>query len=100
MPIRFSDKPYLNYSGDARRMGDNSGINPEAFYRGLSPTAKPMACAPDHPVKVYTRDGKSTWAHYRRDSWRELKAYKDFKTGSADWRETGFSVDAVAWSSR
>ncbi len=80
-------------------MGDASGIGPN-FYQTLSPIARPIATAQSaHHLKVFDRNGRSAWAHFRRDSWRELKNYRDFKTGTPMWRETGFSIDAVAWSS-
>ena len=99
MPIKFSNKPYLNYAGDARRMGDQSGIGSN-FYQKLSPLAKPITTAPDGIVKVYDRNGNSAWAHYRRDSWRTLRNVPDWKTGKPQWMETSFSIDAVAWSSK
>ena len=98
MPIKFGDRNYLQYGDNVPRMGDASGIGTD-FYRRLSPIARPIATAPSATVKVFDRNGKAAWAHFRRDSWRELKNYPDFKTGAPMWRETGFSVDAVAWSS-
>jgi len=97
MPLKFSNTPQLVY-GDAPRMGDKSGTAGN-FYSRLHPTARPISTAPSYAVQVFDRDGKSAWAHFRRNAWQELKNYPDWKTGAANWRETGNTVDAIAWSS-
>jgi hypothetical protein len=92
MPIKYSDKPQLNYSGQQR-------ADP---WTRFPANARPIGSAPtmSQPIKVFEPSGKSRWALYHCGAWRGLSPTKDFKTGQVRWAMDGSLISqAVAWAS-
>lgn len=95
MSLKHSDKRQVFYQGSERLGASGDPVR----RSNLASTERPIATAPsDRAIRVVGRDGGWAWAHYRRDGWKELVQYKDFKTGASAWRESGRTIDATAWS--
>jgi hypothetical protein len=92
MPLRYSNKQQLNYSGQQR-------ADPWSRFPSH---VRPMNSAPisgSQPVKLFEADGKARWGLHHCGAWREVQRFQDNRTGTYSVRMNGSMITPVCWAS-
>lgn len=90
MVLKYAKTPQLIYGGQT---------SADAFRSRFPAGSQPAATCPEYtPVIAHEANGQSHYAMKRRDVWKKLAPFRDWRTGEVSWREDGTQLNVAAWS--